>query len=82
MAALRPIVHESVTENRRRAREQLSNGLLPHFSEGDYVLVARDDFFKGGNLCLHWRGLRRIFKAHNGYVFDVENLRNGKNQSG
>lgn len=78
MAALRPIVQESVTENRRRAREHLSKGRLPNFSEGDYVLVARDDFFEGEKLCLRWRGPRRIIKAHNDYVFDVEDLRNGK----
>lgn len=78
MEKLRLIVHEAVSARRERAREHLSKGRLPNFPEGDYVLMARDDFFKREKLCLRWRGPRRIVKVHNDHVFDVEDLRNGE----
>lgn len=78
MEHLRPLVHNDVSDNRKRAREHNSKGQLPNFSEGDYVLVARNIFFEGEKLCLHWRGPRRIIKALSDYLFDVEDLRSGK----
>ena len=56
---------------------QRQRGDLPNFTEGDYVLVAREDFFAGEKLAVRWRGPRRIIKALNDYVFQVEDLRNG-----
>lgn len=51
--------------------------MLPKFSEGDYVLVAREDFSAGEKLALRWRGPRRVVKAVSDYVYTVEDLRNG-----
>ena len=45
--------------------------------EGDWVLVARDDFTAGEKLRLRWRGPRRIKKALSDYVFQVEDIRTG-----
>ena len=53
---LHPIVQCTLTESRRRMREQHAKGKLPNFIEGDFVLVAREDFHKGEKLCLRWRG--------------------------
>lgn len=77
VAELHPLVAESVRKNRQRSREAASAGTLPNFSEGDYVLVAREEFSAGEKLCLRWRGPRRVVKAQNDYVFQVEDLRNG-----
>lgn len=60
MADLHPMVETALENNRARAREIASRGRLSNFSDGDYVLVARDDFSKGQKLALHWHGPRRI----------------------
>lgn len=78
MADMRPTIQTSLSENRRRLREHMSRGHMPNFQEGDYVLVARSEFFKGEKLCLRWRGPRRIVKALTDFTFQVEDLRNGK----
>lgn len=49
---------------------------MGNFIEEDYVLVPHEDFHKGGKLCLRWRGPRRITKALNAFVYQVEYLRN------
>jgi transposase InsO family protein len=77
-AELHPMVQRDVQENRRRMRESRSAGKLPNFAEGDFVLVAREDFSAGQKLALRWRGPRRIVKALGNYVFQVEDLRNGQ----
>lgn len=77
VAELHPTVQDTVQENRKRKRESMSKGRLPNFTEGDYVLVARNDFHAGEKLALRWRGPRRIVKALSDYVFQVEDLRNG-----
>lgn len=38
-------------------------------------LCARRRFYKSRKLCLRWRDLRRILKAFNDYVSDIEGLR-------
>ena len=75
---LRPVVQNKLQENRSIARQSASRGDLPNFTEGYYVLVAREDFFAGEKLTVRWRGPRRIIKALNDYVFQVEDLRNGR----
>ena len=74
---LHPIVQTNLDNNRKVKREAQSKGKLANFEEGDFVLVAREDFHKGEKLALRWRGPRRIVKALNDYVFQVEDLRNG-----
>lgn len=80
MDALHPVVDASLHVHRNRARNTRSKGQLANFSEGDYVLVAREQFFEGEKLCLRWRGPRRVVKALNDYVFKVEDLRNGDHE--
>jgi transposase InsO family protein len=74
---LRPLVQESLRVQREKGRAAASRGALANFLEGDFVLVARDDFSAGEKLALRWRGPRRIVKAINDYVYQVEDLRNG-----
>lgn len=45
--------------------------------KGYYVLVAREELFEGEKLCLRSCEQRRIIKANNDYVYQVEDLRNG-----
>lgn len=81
MSDLHPVVHDALQENRARIRNATSKGTLPNFSEGDFVLVAREDFTAGEKLSLRWRGPRRVVKALSNYVFEVEDLRNGQCES-
>lgn len=52
-------------------------GELANFSGGDYVLVAREDFFKVEKLCIFWRGPQRAKKALSDCAFYVQDLRTG-----
>lgn len=58
-------------------RQARSLGILPNFAEGDFVLVARSDFTAGKKISLCWRGPRRVIKALNDYIYQVEDLGNG-----
>ena len=78
MADLHPAIHEGVMRNRKQARATANRGILPNFDIGDYVLVARSDFFAGEKLALRWRGPRRVVKAVSNYIYTVEDLRKGK----
>lgn len=78
MDDLHPVVEESLTKQRERMRNARHRGELANFQEGDFVLVARDDFHKGEKLCLRWRGPRRVIKCLHDYAFQVEDLRNGQ----
>ena len=75
---LHPMVQASVQKNRKKHRQAASRGELPNFIEGDFVLLAREDFHAGEKLALRWRGPRRIVKSLSDYVFEVEDLRNGQ----
>ena len=75
VADLHSIVKNALAKNRKQKRESASKGCLPNFVEGDFVLVAREDFSAVEKLALRWRGLRRITKALSDYVFQVEGLR-------
>lgn len=76
-AELHPMVNQTLQHNRQRARDAQSRGFLPKFVEGDYVLVARDEFFEGEKLCLRLCGPRRIVKVLNDYLFQVQDIRTG-----
>ena len=77
MAHILPFIHKSVTRNRKQARVTDNHGLLPNFNVGDYVLVARSEFFAGEKLGLRWRGPRPVIKAVSIYIYTVQGLRNG-----
>lgn len=77
IAELHPIVHNALHEHRKRHRDNLAKGTLPNFTEGDFVLVAREEFASGEKLALRWRGPRRVVRSVNEYVYQVEDLRNG-----
>lgn len=51
------------------------------FSEGDYVLVAREDLFECEKLCIRCRGPRRVTKALTDCIFCVEDLRIGNTEN-
>ena len=80
VAELHPMVSMELEANRRRKRQDASRGELQNFTEGDFVLVDREDFFAGEKLALRWRGPRRFIKALSDYVFRVEDLRNGSTE--
>lgn len=50
--SLHPQVHATVTHHRQVWRENVSKGQLLNVLQGDYVLVAREDFAAGERLCL------------------------------
>ena len=77
LAELHPVVQNYLQDYRKKSREAVKRGALPKFTEGDFVLVARSDFHAGEKLALRWRGPRRIIKALNDHVYQVEDLRNG-----
>lgn len=77
MEDLHPLIEHSLEKERKRIRNARNRGELANFQEGDFVLVARDDFHKGEKLCVRWRGPRRVTKCLNDYAFQVEDLRNG-----
>lgn len=81
VANLRPVVQSSLSDNRRRLRAHMSKGRMPNFMEGDYVLVAKNTFHRGEKLCLRWCGPRRVVKALNNHIFQIEDLRNGEIES-
>jgi len=74
---IRETVSTTLADNRTRKRNANSRGALPNFIEGDFVLLARDEFTAGEKLCLRWRGPRRVTKAVSDYVYQIEDLRNG-----
>lgn len=52
-------------------RKYTLRGTLPNYTEGDFVLVAREHFHAGEKLCLRWFGPSRIVKTIKDYVFQV-----------
>ena len=74
---LHPQIRNAVQANRERSREYARKGVLPNFTDSDYVLVAREDFYPGEKLALRWRGPCLIVKPKINFVFNVEDLRTG-----
>lgn len=56
VAELHPFISDVVRSNRAKSRKTVSKGELPNFVEGDYVFVAREEFYAGEKLVLRWRG--------------------------
>lgn len=77
MKEIHPVVQNTLLDLRRRNRENIVKGMLPNFTDGYFVLVSREDFSACGKLALRWRGPRRIVRAVNDFVYQVEDLRNG-----
>lgn len=80
MDQLHPVIQLQLQQQRAQSRSVRSRGELANFTEGDFVLVAREEFFENEKLCLRWRGPRRVLKALSDYVFKVEDLRNGETE--
>lgn len=70
-----PVVQEALQENHKRMGDQTSKGRLLRSREGDFALVAKDDFAAGKKLSLHWRCQLRTGKAMKDFVYQVEDLR-------
>lgn len=63
--------------NRYRARKSVERWDLLRFTEGDFVLVARNELFSVEKLALRWKRSRRVFKALNDFLLMVEDFCNG-----
>lgn len=55
-AELHSVVQDALVSNHWRMREAGSSGSLPECVEGDYVIVARQDFSACEKLLLRWQG--------------------------
>lgn len=66
------VINEALMFNRSSNRKSNSKESLPYFIEGDFVLVAHEDFAAGEKLRLRLRVPRRIFQALINYAFKVE----------
>lgn len=75
LARLRPVAPESLDRNRKKERFYKSDGQIPKFREGDFVLVAREKRQAGQKLMLRWREPRRIRNSLNDYRCEVGDLR-------
>lgn len=75
VADLHPTVDNALQRNRALSQNTSSNGSLPKFSTGDWVVVARDDFTAGEKLALRWRRPRRVVRASKDYTYEVEDIR-------
>lgn len=76
---IRTNVQANLQNNRKHAMNTALVGPLPKFSEGDFVLVARSEFYTVENLGVRWRGPLCIFsfKENNDCVYQVVHLKNG-----
>jgi transposase InsO family protein len=57
-----------------RVQDLTDHDCIPHFSPGDYVLVARARMNNVNKLTAIWRGPYRVLRAFNNYVYEVEHL--------
>jgi len=77
VSELHPLVQSNLNYQRARSRRAASKGKSADFSEGDFVLVAKEDFNAGEKLALRWRGPRRILNVVSKWIYTVEDLRTG-----
>lgn len=77
LADLWPVVQSTPQKNRERQRNQVGKGRVPTFTEGDFVLVARDEFDASEKLSLCWRDPRRVIRPVNDFVYQIEDWRIG-----
>lgn len=69
---------QSITvERRKQSKNAAPIGQLPNFVEGVYVFLSCSGFH-AEKICLRWRGPRRVRETLNGFVYQVEALRNGQ----
>lgn len=71
---LQPLLKDSLQTNHQRTRESMSKRLLSNFTEGDFVLVANDEYLKSEKLSLRWLAPRRTVKQLNDFSYFVEGL--------
>lgn len=60
-----PLVRNSVRSLHECKRKAAERSELPTFTEGDFVLVACEDFYAGYKLAMRWHGQIEIVKAIN-----------------
>lgn len=63
---LQALVNNAVWHDRNPNSRIVLKRHLPNFNEGNFVLVAEDNFTVSENLSLQWRGPRRVVKALSG----------------
>jgi hypothetical protein len=78
-------VHKQVYDAAQARRDQQRRRQLGkrsvrvvNFALGDFVLVAKSDFRVGEKLTLRWRGPKRVVGVLSDFLFEVEDLRDGK----
>lgn len=59
----------SLSKKQKWIGDQMSEGKLPNFEEGDFIFVSREDFHAEEKLWLDWRGLSRVKQTVNNYEF-------------
>jgi hypothetical protein len=74
-------VHDAAQSRRAKQRKRHLGKRSVHainFGLGEFVLVSKRDFRVGEKLTFHWRGPKRIVGVLSDFLFEVEDLRNGK----
>ncbi len=62
------MIATSPKQNCERVRKAANAVKIRGCTEGDFVLVARDELFQGENLALRWTGTRTVIKALSDFV--------------
>lgn len=75
ISELHPHVEKGLRSNCQRIRDARSKGFPPNLTEGDLVLVTRDDFTSGEKLSLRWCGPHRVLKAFNNLITTLIRLK-------
>lgn len=76
VSEFRPIELNAIQDNRERQRSQSAKEGVPNLTEWELVLVPRKDYFAVEKMFLRWRGLRRIVRLVNDYVYNAEDFHN------
>lgn len=71
------LVWNNLQNTGRDEREPNFKDVLPNFTIGDFVLVAREDCYARQRLCLSWREPRCVLKPVENYIYRVQDLLSG-----
>lgn len=78
VAELHKTVQDINKNNNDIGRKNTSILKLPSFTDGNFVLVAREECFAVNKLALRWPGSRRVLWAIKDYSYLVDDLRTGE----
>ena len=77
-AYMHPRVQSALVAHRKKSRETASEGPLPNFIEGGYLLVARSDSHVGDKLFFRLGGPISVRKALNDFFYHVADIGNAQ----